>query len=169
MENTIEDFLERQNFTTNEELKEFSRQANKLIAEYEKHACVLEDPDEHTSDKIKAWRKRVFQIIKENKKIDQPVDDSKGGEGIETLRLINRQMQHAEKNQALLDKSTLKLIGLDYTCDDIAKAVKETSKKIGKRNIIEQKERRNLTLAFGLFIMICVFILIDKIRIKVAS
>lgn len=167
MDKKIEEDLAEPYIESQIDLKRFVRQMQTKINEYERLLYAKDMVIPETAQKIKAWRSRILQIIRENKELpEEKREDPEEKEGIETLRLLNRQLSLADSNQKYLEKSTLKLISLDYTSSGIEKAILETRKKFENSLSIERSENRNLFIAFALLITICVAILVDKVRFR---
>lgn len=167
MDKRIEEALAEPHIESQIELKKFVKQVQSQINEYERILYAKELVIPETSQKIKVWRSRLLQIIRENKELpEETYEDPEEKDGIEALKLLNRQLSLAESNQKSLEKSTLKLIGLDYTSNDIEKTILETRKKFESSVNMERSENRNLLIAFTLFITVCIAILIDKVRFK---
>lgn len=167
MDKKIEEALAEPRIESQIDLKKFIRQMQSQINEYERLLYARDLVIPETVQKIKAWRSRILQIIKENKELpEQRHEDVEEKEGIETLKLLNRQLSLADSNQKCLEKSTLKLISLNYTSGDIEKAILETRKKLESTLSMERRENRNLFIAFTLLITVCVAIIVDKIRFR---
>lgn len=168
MDRQVEEKLRRPEINTQAELKKFVRETQALIAAYEQELYAQEGVSPETQAAVKHWRARMFAIIREHKDLPEtlgasaPADES--DDGIQTLKLLNRQLGLADTNQRLLEKSTLKLVGLDYTNGDIEKAIVETRKKIRHGKSKERRERRNLLFGFLFLVAVCLYIIVDKGR-----
>lgn len=164
MESKIEENLKNPNISSQQDLKAFVKNMQAKIMAYE---MASYDKEENCSQKIKNWRSRLMEIIKQYKELpENTIEDSQDIEGIETLKMLNKQLGLADSNQRILDKSTLKLIGLDYSSNDIEKAIVSTRKKLENSRKKEKEERRRLFYSFIFFIGVCLYIIVDKIRIK---
>ncbi|EQB59863.1 molecular chaperone [Vairimorpha apis BRL 01] len=144
--------------------KELSRTLNEnqiakikdLINEYEQDLYDKESYTEMNQKKVKYWRQKLFQhmISKEEEEIPEILES--------TVNIVNRQINKIDNNMALLNKGTIKLLGLDYTNTDIDKALIHTKNKILERKSIEKKEIRFMYISLMIFVSMCIFILIDK-------
>lgn len=164
MDGDIERRLENPRVGSRDELRSFIRETQSLIGEYERQHYG--DADPRVAGRIGRWRRRILEIIREKKQLGGAEDETTeelSKDGIDTLRLLNRQLQQAESNQQILERSTLKLIGLDYSCGDIEGAIVETRRKMQQGLGKERKERRNILIAFIFFAGVCFYILFDRI------
>ena len=166
MDKFIEKSLEKDEFATQNELKSFITDLQSKITVYEKK---LYEEDAITSEnlkKIKTWRSKILQIIKSNKELPE-TETIQEKDGLDTLKLLNRQIELADTNQKILDKSTLKILSLDYSSSELENMIQETTKKFEKSINKEKQEDRRLILVFILFIGICLSIIFDKIYLKI--
>lgn len=167
MDKKIEEALAKPQIESQIDLKKFVKQIQSQISVYERTLYAKELVIPETTKKIKVWRSRLLEVIRENKELPEEAhEDPEEKEGIETLKMLNRQLSLADSNQKSLEKSTLKLMGLDYTSGDIEKAILGTRKKFENRLKMDRSENRNLLIAFVLFITVCIAIVIDKIRFR---
>ncbi|KAM0676822.1 hypothetical protein BDAP_002563 [Binucleata daphniae] len=84
----------------------------------------------------------------------------------ETVRLVSREVLKTNKHIMMLEKSTLKLKGLNYTSKDLEKEIEETKKLMEKDRLQERKEFYYIKAAIAVFVSVCVLILLDKFGIK---
>lgn len=163
MESYIEKKLQNPEINSQEETKQFVSELQGKITLYEKSVYDRGDLDADTLNKIKRWRTRLLEIVRANK--ERPVQETpEEAEGIEVLKLLNRQLDHANVNQKILDNSTLKLASLDLSTDELDKVIVETRVKFEKSLKKEEVEYRRLVVAFMVFILVCIAILFDKFR-----
>ncbi|KAI4293010.1 hypothetical protein PAPHI01_2284 [Pancytospora philotis] len=175
MDARVEAALDSPVLETQAAVKTFLRETRGLIDAYERELYESEALDKAAEARIRAWRARLLAIVRENK--DRPDGDAPAGtdegpedrEGLDTLKMLNRQLLVAETNQRLLERGTLKLVGLSYSCTDIEQAIIDARKKMSEGRSKERVERRNLLLSFIFFICVCIFILVDKCRAKFAG
>lgn len=165
MESYIERKLQNPDTKSSSETKMFVAEMQARIALYEKNMYDRSDIDSETLRKIKKWRARLLEIARASK--EHPIEEApEEAEGFETLKLLHRQLEHADLNQKILDRSTLKLASLDLSTDELDKVMVETREKFETSLKREQIEYRRLVVAFVLFILVCVGILADKFRTK---
>ena len=162
MEKEIEESLKCPNVNSQSELKLFVKKMQSKTAKFEQQLYENGISDDSIS-KIKKWRRRIIEIINENKELpEENIETEKEKAGIDTLKLLNRQLNLADTNQMILQKSTLKLIGLDYSTSEIENQISKTKKNFENSMQKELQERKNLIKAFVLFIIICIIIIADK-------
>lgn len=157
-EKMIEDKFNNCEIHDQEDLREFIEKIKGFLREYE---CDY-GMERENMKKINEWQRRLFRIIRENKNVPEEIEKSEK-EGIEVVKMVNRQIQQAGANQKLLETTTLKLIGLDYSCDDIEKAIEETNNKINISKLNEKNERIKIRIAFSVFVFVCFYIILDRI------
>ncbi|ELA40917.1 uncharacterized protein VICG_02057 [Vittaforma corneae ATCC 50505] len=165
MDSIIEKKLESPEIKSQEEMKQFVSEMQSKITLFEKNMYDMDGVNPETLKKIKAWRSRLLEIVRSNRELPAK-EDPEEREGLETLKLLNRQLEYADLNQKILDKSTLKLASLDFSTDELDKVIAETRKRLESNLKKEEGEYRRLILAFTVFICVCIAILIDKIRLK---
>lgn len=168
MDRRIEEALENPQVKSQTELKIFIKKIQSQLSIYEKELYDKELINEETSKRIKAWRSKLLHIIRENKQLPDITEEATEGEksGMNTLKLMNRQLSLADTNQKTLEKSTLKLLQLDYSLNEIDKIILETGKKFENSVKIEERENIRLIISIIIFITVCIGIIIDKIRSK---
>ncbi|KAH9410716.1 hypothetical protein HK407_12g18480 [Ordospora pajunii] len=164
MDDHINKELSRSDFSSLEDLKEHIRSVQVMVSKYEKQMYESDSYNDSCRNKIREWRNRLYQIAQENKNAHESLDNVDELE--KTARLVHRQISKADTNQNVLDKSTLKLMGLNYTSKDIENALAETKKKMKKNKQQERVEVLLLTGAFVLFVCVCILILFDKLVSK---
>lgn len=161
MEGQIEELLREPCLDSQDTLKKFVNKMQNLIMDFEQSLYAKDDPV--LKEQIKRWRKRLFRIIKENRQLPEIAEEGTM-DALSTLQMVNKQKDMAITNQRLLDKGTLKLIGLNYTAKDIEESIAAAKKNLQFAKSKERKERKNLILGFLFFISVCIFILIDRLR-----
>lgn len=167
MERRIDEALENPKIGSQADLKDFIKNIQSKIVIYEKNLYEKELYNPETAKKIRGWRLSILRIIKENKQLpEEKEDNTQEKAGVETLKLLNKQISLADTNQKILEKSTLKLLQLDYTLSELDKIIFETGKKFEDTVKTETFENRRLTVAIVIFVTVCIGILIDKIRCK---
>lgn len=168
MEKLIEENLSGNEIKSKDDLKEFVKKIQSQIKLYEKKLYDKTMVSEENLSKIKIWRARLYDIINKNSDLpDLSVNDQEEVEGINTLHLLNKQLDLADANQSILEKSSLKLIGLNYSSAEIEKLIYQAGKKLESGVATEIAENRRLIFALVSFIVICIGILIDKFRSKI--
>lgn len=165
MESFIEKSLEKPEINSQEELKRFISSLQSKITVFEKQVYEKDAIDQEILKKIRSWRARLLQIVKENKELPEVVNPEETA-GMEVLKMLNKQIECADTNQKILAKSTLKLASLDLSTTDLDKIIIETRKKFESDAKREQIEYKKLLIAFIVFLGICFGILLDKIRMK---
>ena len=161
MDHEIEERLADATFASQTELRAFMKETQELIARYEKEHQG--DAAAETRSRVAAWRRRLLAVIRDNKELPEETEDEEIDEGgMNALRLMNKQLVQAGMNQTLLDKSTLKLMSLDYSCGEIADAIAKTKNKFTREKAARKRGRRNVMLSFCFFITVCVGILFAK-------
>lgn len=162
MESAIEKLLTGPEINTQEELRRFVADVQSKITIFEKQIYERGDADPAVLKRIRSWRTKLLEIIKNNKELPEQEDPEEKA-GMQTLKLLNRQIDFADTNQRILDKSSLKLVSLDISSDQLDKAMVETRKKLENGLKTEDMEYRRLVIAFIIYIIICIGILIDKL------
>lgn len=165
MDKAIEKSLEKSEFSTQGELKSFVSEVQSKIAVFEKSLYEQDKVTPENLKKVKVWRSKLLQIIKGNKELPV-VETETEKSGLETLKILNRQINIADTNQKILDKSTLKILSLDYSSGELENMIKETTKKFEQNINKEKQEDRKLIFVFILFVGICLSIIFDKIYLK---
>lgn len=167
MDRAIDDELRNAKFNSQDELKSFIRKIQSKIALYEKRSYLNESYTEKTASKIQVWRNKIQKIINSNREIEETENDDKAG--LHILKLLNKQISISDTNQNILEKSTLKLLGLNYSIADIEKIIQETGKRFEQGINIENSEIRNIKIALCIFVFVCLGIIIDKFRLKICK
>ncbi|KAI5168488.1 hypothetical protein PAEPH01_0176 [Pancytospora epiphaga] len=156
------------------ELRNYMQKTRSMIDTYEQ--SIYEDgrASEETAVQIKRWRGVLIAIIRKNRHLPEDTEEAKERDeeeddkaGVEILKLMNQQLHYASNNQRLLERGTLKLVGLDYSYDEIEREVRKTRKRVSDGRNKELTEKRNLGIAFVIFISVCLFVLVDKFKNKV--
>lgn len=160
METEIEKELMRTEFESQQDLKVFTTKLQVKIQEYEQMLYDEENFTEAERQKIKRWRQKLYDLVRANNIVKE--EDDACNELEKTVKVVHRQIQKADTNQALLDSSTLKLMGLNYSNADIEKIVEETKKRIQRNKSKEKQEINFIIGAFIIFICVCLLILFDK-------
>lgn len=184
LEREIEKYLEHPQLYFNgkdmahETIKSFFTYIQSKITSYEKLLYDREAVDDMSLKKIKVWRSRLIFLVKQlnERKSEQKnlVDDHLNNQeqsleekkGIETLRMLNKQIETADTNKTILDKSTLKLLSLDYSADELKKAMEDARKKIDLGLSKEKQEVRSLFISLLILICVSLLILSDKFFIS---
>ena len=150
-------------FTDEVELRSFISKVKQKISEYEHKA--IEDSRRYADAEslMKGWRKKILEIILESKKgLKRPESQDGDDEMLETVMIASRQINKANINLHLLDKSTLKLVGLNYSCRDIENEISKAKDVITKNKLEEKKEIWMVYLGILVLLVVCVAILLDK-------
>ncbi|ORE00595.1 hypothetical protein A0H76_2193 [Hepatospora eriocheir] len=152
------------------EFKTYVTRVQKLIFQYER--SLYNDYTDENKEEIRSFRKNLSSIItfykKESlfKNNEEPKFSSKAKDGLSTLKLLNVQLATAKVNKNLLEKGTLKLVGLNYTSKDIKEGIIGANKKLKNLNIQEKNEIKRLRIVFTVFLLITFLIIIDKLYLK---
>ncbi|ORD97553.1 hypothetical protein HERIO_565 [Hepatospora eriocheir] len=152
------------------EFKTYVIKVQKIIFQYER--SLYNDYTDENKEEIRSFRKNLSSIItfykKESlfKNNEEPKFSSKAKDGLSTLKLLNVQLATAKVNKNLLEKGTLKLVGLNYTSKDIKEGIIGANKKLKNLNIQEKNEIRRLRIVFTVFLLITFLIIIDKLYLK---
>lgn len=165
MEKLIEQNLLENTIKNKEDLKEFVRKIQSQIKLYEKKLYDKDLVSEENLNKIKLWRSKLYEII--NKHSELPNEEEENEEdkkGLDTLGFLYKQIDLAVRNQNILENSTLKLLGLNYTSAELEELILQTGKKFENNKNLENYENRKLMFALFLFLAVCVGILIDKLK-----
>jgi len=160
MKDKLEELFSTVSVNTQVELRNFIKDANRLILGLEKEQIMSEEVD---GDEVEKWKKKLRGLIEEKRELPEKDENE---EGYEALRILQRQISLADTNQQALDGGTLKLINLGSTCEEIEVSMKEAGKKMYNWKRKERKENRNLMMAFGLFLAVCLYILVDRLRMR---
>lgn len=160
MRDRIDKELARTGFASQEELRGYVSSTQAMIQEYERQLYETSSYSGAERDRLKEWRHRLYQIVRANK--DVPEKEGDGDELESTVRIVHRQVRKADANQQLLDRGTLKLMGLSYTSSDIEKALSDARRRVldGRRK--ERSEAMLVLLALLTFVCVCAVILFDK-------
>ncbi|KAF9763413.1 hypothetical protein NGRA_1280 [Nosema granulosis] len=102
--------------------------------------------------KIKKWRNALFNITTDS--VPEVLES--------TVKIINRQINKMDSNTSLLSRGTLKLMGLNYTNEDIDAALLKTKNKLGEKKRTEMREIRLVYFSFFVLIGVCLYVLVDK-------
>ncbi len=165
LKNEIINILKDPKIENDAELKLYAKRVQKLIGEYEE--SIYENYTEEKRREVKSYRKRLGQIIDSFKlKFREEGSVLDKHEGVEALKLLNSQISMGEVNRRLLEKGTLKLVGLNYTNKEIDKAIDDASIKFERTRNIEKSEIRKIKIAFYFLILIIILIILDKIYLK---
>lgn len=160
MQNVIEKELEKNEFKSEEDLSIFINRIRHLISEYEQD---LYDKGTYTRQNqllVKTWRSKLYNLFQ---KRDSFVAQSDIPDVLEsTVNILNRQIKKIDSNTALLNKGTVKLMGLEYTNTDIDKELVQTRNKIIEAKNIEKREVYLMYFAFYIFLGVCLTLLLDK-------
>ncbi|KAM0676067.1 hypothetical protein GVAV_000028 [Gurleya vavrai] len=163
-------------FETENELKNHLKNTRDMIANYELFLYEIEAYDDEEIEKITKWRRTlainantVKNSILKNVK-EQFNSKSANRDDIndleETVRLVSREINKADQNISILQKSTIKLKGINYTSKDLEKEIEETRRMIQKDKNMERKEILRIKMAICIFIFVCFAIFVDIIRSK---
>ncbi|AFN84156.1 hypothetical protein EROM_111750 [Encephalitozoon romaleae SJ-2008] len=160
MEKKINTELSRTEFSSQEDLRRHASFVQTMIRDYEKNLYEKGEYDDSSKSRVKDWRDRLYKITQEHK------DTSEGAENLDelenTVKLVHRQIGKADTNQQILGKSTLKLMGLNYTSNDIEKVLVDTRRKIKESQRQERTEGFLVLAALLVFMLVCILILFDK-------
>ncbi len=122
--------------------------------------------DKESLNQVKRWRVSLFKIAKDNKEL--PInEDKEEKDGLDALKMLNKQVDLADTNQKILSKSTLKVLSLNYSSKELESVILETTKKIEKSVSREHLEHRKLMIMLLIFISVCFAILCDKIYVRI--
>lgn len=160
MEDRINEGLKRTVFSSQDELKRYTTSMQSMIQEYEQNLYETDGYNKVEREKIKQWRDELYVIVQRNR--DIPESNDSLDELERTVRVVHRQVSKADTNQKLLDKGTLKLMGLNYTNMDIEKALEDGRRKLRESKKKERSEVLLIIGAFIAFVSVCFLIIFDK-------
>eukprot|EP00866_Antonospora_locustae_P001879 jgi/Antlo1/1879/50 len=165
MREDIENLLSSpQSFATEEDLRQYVNNVKQKIIEYEQLLLEEGQYTESVESQVGEWRRRIWGMISENKKrIGSKSITEKHNEVFETVKLASRQVDKANVNLQLLDKSTLKLVGLNYSSRDIENELRKARDAIMKNRAEERKEVWMIYVGVLLLAVVCLAILTDKL------
>ncbi|KAL6121874.1 hypothetical protein NUSPORA_01154 [Nucleospora cyclopteri] len=163
----IERKLEVENFKNILEMRNHLKNIKFLIVKYEQ--VFYGNFTEERKGEIRCFRRRITEILKKNKNLineETTQKEEKDDEGIETLRMINKQIALSESNQRILEKGTIKLQTLDLTNADITDEIKKANKKVSKFKEAEKNQIRRIKMAYFFLLLISFLIICDKMYIR---
>lgn len=143
----------------------------KKIHNYELHLYNLNKYNPTKAKQIQAWRQQFrlqLQKYNDNNKTQtrKIVSKEDSDELEETVQLMARQVLKAENNKNELVKSTVKLKSLNVSSKDLKMEIDKTRKSINVRRMNEQKEIFLVRVGFIVFLLVCMFIILDKFGIR---
>lgn len=160
MEKKINTELSRTEFSSQEDLRKHASLVQAMIREYEKNLYEKGEYDDSSKSRVKDWRDKLYKITQEHKDVSESAETLDELEN--TVKLVHRQIGKADANQQILGKSTLKLMGLNYTSNDIEKALADTRRKLRENQKKERTEGFLVLVALLVFMLVCILILFDK-------
>ncbi|AFM99448.1 hypothetical protein KMI_09g15230 [Encephalitozoon hellem] len=160
MEEKINTELSRTEFSSQEDLKKHISLVQAMVRDYEKDLYEKGKYDDSAKSKVRDWRDKLYKVAQEHKDISENAENLDELES--TVKLVHRQIGKADTNQQILGKSTLKLMGLNYTSSDIEKALVDTRRKLKENQRQERTEVFLVLAALLIFILVCMLILFDK-------
>lgn len=125
MDVKIEEELKKSEFKSQEDLDNHINYVLSLINEFEQYLYDKEDFTTTQQAKIRRWRQVLFNKSQLKNTIEEIPEVLES-----TVRIVNRQLNKMDTNKGLLRKGTLKLIGLNYTNEDIEKGLSKTKSKL---------------------------------------
>jgi hypothetical protein len=164
MEGRIIEELRKTDFSTQEEARRHIAAVQAHIQEYEQDLYENDKYGAEEKAKIRNWRLSLYNIARSRVQVPEGTEHLEELEN--TVKLVHRQVQKADINQKLLDKGTLKLMGLSYTNQDIEKKLVEARGRIKDNKRKERMEWLMICVAGILFAAICVLILFEKLVAK---
>lgn len=165
MREDIESLLSSpQSFATEEDLRRYVNNVKQKVIEYEQLLIEEGRYTESAESQVGEWRRQIWGIISESKKrIGREHATEKHNDVFETVKLASRQVDKANVNLQLLDKSTLKLVGLNYSSRDIENELAKARDAIMKNRAEERKEVWMIYVGVLLLAVVCLAILVDKL------
>jgi hypothetical protein len=160
MEDRIVEELRRTEFVSQEEVRRHVAEVQAHIQEYEQDLYESNRYNAEERAKIRKWRLGLYNTVRSRASVPENTEALEELES--TARLVHRQVQKADANQRLLDKSTLKLMGLNYTNRDIERKLEEARRRIRENKKRERTEWLMIAVAAVVFIFVCILILFEK-------
>lgn len=168
MELEIEKMLENPPRLENEaDFRSFIVKIKKKIVSYEKSLMEEGSYNRETELLVNVWRGKILSIISDNKRTYRGNQISeKHKDVLETVKIASRQIEKADTNLNLLDNSTLKLVGLNYSSKDIENELNKTRDILAKSKADERRERFMVYLGALILLFVSLIILVDKFFIR---
>ena len=144
------------------DLSNFIKQTQLLINKYE-----LENYANYTEEikrEVAQFRSKVCEIAKNIKNENEETGED---EGIEILKMLNKQLILADINQNALEKGTIKLERLNYTNVDILEEISKANSKIVEKKNREKSEMRRIKWAYKMMMILCLLIILDKFYVRI--
>ncbi|KAM0686979.1 hypothetical protein COBT_001789 [Conglomerata obtusa] len=175
LEYKIKELVNLPPYALEKEIKSHLNKAYTLIHNYELELYEKEMYTDNEIQKIKQWRSTLIknanrlktQIYNSKTTNDEVIpkrDDLNDLE--ETVRLVSREICKTDKNISLLERSTLKLKGINYTSKDLEREISETRKMMLKEKLQEQKEVFLIKIAILIFMIVCLIIIFDIVKLQ---
>ncbi|KAK1348148.1 hypothetical protein CWI37_0220p0010 [Hamiltosporidium tvaerminnensis] len=166
---TIDNLLVQKKFKNEKDLKEYALNIRRSIQDYEIFLYENDKYSNQEEEKIKEMRKRLSEYItittKNIKNTPKEEIKEEHKEIFETVKLVARQVTKADVNTQLLEKSTLKLKGLNYSNKEIEREIQNTRNNILRSKKEERKEIICLIIGFLVFIGVCFYIILDRLHV----
>ncbi|KCZ81373.1 hypothetical protein H312_01255, partial [Anncaliia algerae PRA339] len=144
MENSIEEIIGNPPLSpTEEDLRKYLTKATNLISQYEK-TLVENDLYDVNAQYINAWHDKVINYIRTVTKREDHVMNQEENELFDVVKMASKQVDKADYNSELLDKSGIKLKGLNYSLEEVEKEIESTKINLMKNKYEEMKEERFL-------------------------
>lgn len=162
MENSIEEIIGNPPLSpTEEDLRKYLTKATNLISQYEK-TLVENDLYDVNVQYINAWHDKVINYIRTVTKREDHVMNQEENELFDVVKMASKQVDKADYNSELLDKSGIKLKGLNYSLEEVEKEIESTKINLMKNKYEEMKEERFLYIGLIVLLLSCFIIFVDK-------
>ncbi|KAL0263972.1 UNVERIFIED_CONTAM: hypothetical protein PYX00_010886 [Menopon gallinae] len=151
-------------FDTEEDLRLYVNRVKQKVIEYEQQLLEEGQYTEDAEQRVGEWRRRIWGVISESKRgAGRGNVSEKHSDVFETVKLASRQIDKANVNLQLLDKSTLKLVGLNYSSRDIENELAKARDVITKSRAEERREVWMVYTGVLVLATVCLVILADKL------
>lgn len=157
MDTKIENELTKSDFKSQEELDNHIDAILTMINNYEQD---LYDKDAYSrveQSRVRRWRNLLYNMSQLKNTIEDVPEVLES-----TVKIINRQIHKMDTNTNLLSRGTVKLMGLNYTNEDIDKALLKTKDKLTEKNQLEAREIRLVYFSFLVLLGVSLFVILDK-------
>ncbi|KCZ78416.1 hypothetical protein H311_00552 [Anncaliia algerae PRA109] len=162
MENSIEEIIGNPPLSpTEEDLRKYLTKATNLISQYEK-TLVENDLYDVNVQYINAWHDKVINYVRTVTKREDHVMNQEENELFDVVKMASKQVDKADYNSELLDKSGIKLKGLNYSLEEVEKEIESTKINLMKNKYEEMKEERFLYIGLIVLLLSCFIIFVDK-------
>lgn len=165
-EQEINSLIDNFHPTNDQQVRNITNNLYNLIHEYELFLYENDAYDNIAIEKISNWRKLLSQKVGLYRAKSNDECKPKVSKIEETVTLVSRQISKADENTLGMERSSIKLKGLNYTSKDLQKEIAKTKKLLIKKRTTVEKEVLMIKFALLIFLTVCVAIIVDKISKK---